>query len=989
MKSRILQQLHELAQGTVLPYQNILSEELDLPPQEIQERAKKAEQYILHDYSRFSVMTIDAFFQMVLKAFAKELGVSYHYDVELDTERIRRLAVERLFAELDENKSLRTWLRAYVKEKISEGRAWNITSDILRLSQELFHEDFFLMDKEQFAQWSDKEFVKDFLVKLNAFINSYEVKLQQLGTQATAIIVESGLRIDDFSRKSSGVAGLFQKLADGQVLVALTSSYHHQPLNNPEAWYTKTTKPATKQLILALYPELNAYLQRIHEWVAAKGAIYQSCLMIRQNLYMMGIFSDISQHIYEILDDEAKILLSESNKLLYEMIAANDVPFIYEKTGNHYLYFLWDEFQDTSQMQWHNLKPLLANALAEGNPCLIVGDVKQAIYRWRNSDWRILGKQLAVEFPTAITFSMQQNWRSDARIVNFNNRLYETLPGALAAHFETESSSFLALYEDAKQEHLQQEGLEKGFVHFSYLLDIEDLTDEEQILEALPFWIERLQESGVKPEDIVFLVRKNSEAVAIADYFANLEDRKEGIVYDVISEFALLLENAFVVKVLVNALYFFQTQEDYYKVFLDKLSEYLPEGKEQVKTWKDFTKSRKCCTSLEKLLQNAICTFELHKLEKEALYLMAFEQFVTDYTQTQHGNLNDFLLAWEDTKHKLSVTPSERIPAMRVMTVHKAKGLEFHTVILPFAHKNLEVYRAGEAFWQKGNSAPFDKVGSLLLPFAKLKLEQSTFANAYREEVQQRYIDELNVFYVATTRAVSNLIFIAPEKNKGVRITDLLYQIIVDSTPDNFSAECWDAEVRQWNYGTIVPSKGEPREKNSFLLQKELYYQDYTQKFPLRVALVDDAKRESVDARTPIEDGKIWHQLLEGIRYVEDVPVVVKRAYYAGSITASAQQNYTKHLQDLLGRNTIKDYYTEEYEVLNERPFWMDGATYVPDRVVCKDDEAVIIEYKFGESHASFHKQQIQKYMHFFKQKGYKKVSGFLIYGVFSEIISV
>lgn len=991
MKSRILEQLHDLAIGKATAYQTILTEELELSNYEIQERAKQAEQYILHDYSRFSVMTIDAFFQTILKAFAKELGVAYNYNVELDTERIKQLAVERMFEELDENDTLRRWLQSYVADKINDGRSWNITKDILALSQELFQEEIFLLDDKKLKQWSEKAFVRDFSKKLQRYMQSYATQLQQLGKQAMTKIDEAGLYVEDFSYKQKGVAGLFQKIAEGNLVVEITSSYHHKPVDNIEAWYSKTLKTDVKQRIEMLYPELNDLLKQIHEIVEVKGRLFQSCKMVSKNLYMMGIFSDIGRHIHNVLHEEEKMLLSESNKLLYEMIADNDVPFIYEKTGNHYLYFLWDEFQDTSQIQWHNLKPLLSNALAEGNPCLIVGDIKQAIYRWRNSDWKILGEEVSKEFPFLESSSMQQNWRSDGRIVQFNNELYRQLPQLLDRNVELEEEkSITSLYEDVEQEAAALDKKNEGFVNFSYLEVPEQMSDEDAILDVLPSWVEKVQGNGVKPEDIVFLVRKNSEAVAIADFFANIEERKAGINYDVVSEYALLLQNSFVVKVLVNALYFQQSRELYYETFLEQLADYLPSGKEKQQQWKEFVEREKCNVSLESLVQQAIRVFSLHTLDKEQLYLMAFEEFVNTYIHKHNNSLSDFLADWENKKHSLSVTPGERIPAMRVMTVHKAKGLEFHTVMIPFAHKNLDTYRNGENFWQQASVAPLDDVGPLLIPFVKKELLNSHFSEAYKKEMQQRYIDELNIFYVATTRAVSNLILIAPEKKTGLRITTLLYDLIAqDSSQENFWSQHWDEDTREWSYGAIVASQSLQEVRSNTYAQQQLYYYDYLDRFPLSISQVDDAKRETVDSLTPIEDGKIWHRLLEGVRYAEDIPIVVRRAYYAGLITKNAQQNYETHLQELLDRSTIRDFYTDSYKILNERPLWANGETYVPDRVVYNDDEVIVIDYKFGESQNTSHQRQVKKYLSFFEKKGYKVVKGYLIYGIFSKIVAV
>ncbi len=986
MKSRILSELHKLAQGEKSNYLAILVKELEFDETTIAERAKQAEQYILHDYSRFSVMTIDAFFQTILKAFAKELGVSYNYNVELDEERIRRMAVERMFGELSENKSLRNWLKHYVQDKIDEARSWNITNDIFVLSKELFQENLLFFDKKQVEKWNDKDFVQQLATAIHTYTQSYEKELQKLGKKAFEIIKNSGLSVDDFSRKSSGVAGLFEKLNKGAVFVGMLNSYHHKALNNPEGWYTKTAKPALKQQIEALFPTLNEILQQIFTIIEKKEPSFQSCKLVQQNLYLMGIFSDVARHIYEILHEEEKILLSESNKLLYELIAENDAPFIYEKTGNQFLYFLWDEFQDTSQVQWHNLKPLLSNALAEGNPCLIVGDVKQAIYRWRNSDWQILGKQISKEFPYIEEVTMQQNWRSDSRIIHFNNELFKLLPNVLEQQLEVEKPSLQTLYEDAAQEAMQAE--EKGFVHFSYLAKQEELTDRELVLNELPKWVEKLQESGVKPEDIVFLVRKNSEAIAIADFFTNLEERKKGICYDVVSEFALLLENSLVVKVLVNALSSYHFQENYYSVFLENLMQYLPNGNKKFDAWKKYTERSSKNISIEQLVQKIIKFFGLNELGAEELYLMAFQEFVSATVEKQTNNLGDFLAIWEMKKNHLSVTIGEKIPAMQVMTAHKAKGLEFHTVILPFSDKNLDQILQGDSFWQETNTEPLQEAGTVLLPFSKEKLLSSTFAQAYKEEMHQRYIDELNVCYVATTRAVHNLLIIAPENERGTRLTALLYDKITSASEESFW-KGWNEEKRAWTYGEIVASAVDEERKNALWEQKELYYQDYLAKFPLHTPTVDEAKRVQVDTLSPIEEGTIWHRLLENINYTDDIEKSVKQAYYSGVIMSASIENYISHLQKLLAREEIARYYTREYEVWNERKIWINRETYIPDRVVKKNDEIVIIEYKFGELHTNSHKKQLQKYIDFFAETGYLNIKGYLIYGVFLEIISI
>lgn len=992
MKNRILEQLHLIASGKQNDYLNLLAEETQLSTRTIQQNATIAEKYILHDYNLFSVMTIDAFFQIVVKSFARELNLSHNYDIELEIETIKELALERLFAQLDKDIELRKWLRAFIENKIQDGKSWNITQDILHLSTELFSEKLYFLDRKLIEKWSNKQFMQTYINKFNNIIFSYKDKMKELATKAMIEIANNELCVSDFSYGKSGIAGFLQKLSEGIVEPQL-SVRTLKILDDAESMYSKKTKLDTKERINSIYPFLRNIVLQLQQLIEEKKTDYTTSLNIKKNIHIIGIFSDLAKHIYALLQENNKMLLSESNKLLHGMIENNEAPFIYEKIGTRYSYFLWDEFQDTSQIQWDNLKPLLANSLSSGNPCLIVGDTKQAIYRWRNGDWNILQSQVQETFPNSEKLFLQKNWRSSHRVIDFNNNLYKILPQLLENQIECDDSTINSLYLDAHQEYGKDQQT-NGSVTLSFATDTEETKAETIAIDKTVETIVSLQEQGVSPKDIVILVRKHKEAIQLTTHFMELDKKNysKDIVLDVISDEALFLSSSITVRIIETALSYFHTQEQYYKVSLQHLLSYLPTPKAHTKKWFDYTEDCKHkIINLGELITTCINIFSLNKINGEQSFLLGFEEEVASFHSKNNGSLSTFLSWWKLRREKAVVATSEFANAIRIYTIHKSKGLEFDHVIIPFAEQTLEQHRQGENIWVSPTVAPFKTINKALLPYGK-HLEDTIFNDEYREEKEKRYIDILNVLYVATTRAKTTLFMCFPLSKQTNSLGHILLQYIQSAAMENFWGKYRKEDTSDWQCGIFKNSKKESKESNEKILSiKEPIHNQSLLKSMTQLSTIFPVDKKTTELHTisPITEGNLWHKILQYVYTYKDIATVVERFHYKGLILSKEKKYYIKQLEELLSKKEISQYYTSAYTIYNECPILMNGEEYIPDRVVENTKHIIIIEYKFGKQESPKYNKQLLRYKNFFKQHKQKKTQAFLIYGLLNKIIEV
>ena len=537
MKSRIIGELYRLAQGRESAYLDVLCRELHWHPMQVQRQAQLVLKRILHDYSRFSISTIDSFFQRVIKAFNRELGINAAYNVELDEKSILEEAADRLIQSVDGDPKLLDWLESFASDKIREGKGWNLKRDIIRLGNEIYNETFKSLNNELYEKLNDRSFLKNYRAKLSKMIALYETQMKALGQEGLNVMAAEGLSVDDFKGKGRGPATVFQKLKE---LKADFSNTVLAAAEDSSAWVAASVKePWKSQMTAVAENKLMPKLRQAVRLVETESRNYVTAKLIVSQLYTLGILVDLRKAVKDLCREKGVILISDSGHLLKDVIADSETPFVYEKTGSVYSHFMIDEFQDTSGLQWNNFRPLIGNSLAEDNLGLVVGDVKQAIYRWRSGDWRLLAGKLGESFPA---FGLQNevlnsNWRSHGKVIRFNNTIFRLVPELLQHNIDSELEAagitenpvqitIPEVYADSVQLISNTKVADKGYVRVRFLEDKKEnkLANEELTLSELVESIKLLQNEGVKASEMAILVREKKEARRIADLF--LEQKK-------------------------------------------------------------------------------------------------------------------------------------------------------------------------------------------------------------------------------------------------------------------------------------------------------------------------------------------------------------------------------------------------------------------------------------------------------------------------------
>lgn len=834
MKSRIIDELYHLAKGQHSVYMDVLCSELNWQTMQVERQAQLVLKSILHDYSRFSISTIDSFFQRVIKAFNRELGINSAYNVELDEKSILEEAADRMIQSIEDDPKLLEWLDAFASDKISEGKGWNLKRDILRLGNEIYNETFKSLSDDQYEKLNNRAFLKDYRSKLSKIIVLFEHKMKSLGQEGLNVMMAEGLSVDDFKGKGRGPATAFQKMKD------LNSDFSDTILaaaQDSSAWVTSTVKePQKSKLLFIAETKLMPKLQEAIRLIENQKRNYATSKLIINQLYTLGILADLRKSVRELCREKGIVLISDSGHLLKNVIADSETPFVYEKTGAVYSHFMIDEFQDTSGLQWNNFKPLIGNSLSEDNLSLVVGDVKQAIYRWRSGDWRLLAGKLGESFPA---FGLQNevlnsNWRSLGIVIRFNNILFNRIPRLLQQKYEAELSEagitvdpvtigIPEVYADSLQQLSKPDVSDLGHVRVRLLESKRELTEEnnQTIFDELISRIKSLQDNGVKAREMAILVRQKKEASRISDLFLKQKNLPENQTYnfDILSGESLFIANSEVIAFIISILTAFLNPEDqvvkaelnflYYRKIYPRLKKagagrlgtednpetetlYEPDLNQQFEEinqpenelirfleGKDFEEMLAGKPILEIIY--SICEhFNLFRLADELAYLQAFVDQISVFERNHASEITSFLDWWDENSDRFTIPISESIDAINVLTIHKSKGLEFTYVFVPFFNWTIapKTYQdQAPLLWCKPEVEPFNEMDLVPVQFKK-DVGESIFYREYFTEKFNTYIDNLNLMYVVFTRAKAGLYIWSSYSNSMNTIGDLLKKAI-------------------------------------------------------------------------------------------------------------------------------------------------------------------------------------------------------------------
>lgn len=1003
MKSRIIKQLHILAEGGKSDYREPLKEKLKLSDEQIKNKASFLRTKLLHDYGRLSVTTIDRFFQRIIKAFTRELGIFPGYNVELDSDFVLVKAIDKVMQQVKNNQELRNWVGELMNNNVEEGKSWSIKSKITQLGEELFKEHYMLLkeDERVLKKFENKLFLKSYREFLEKLIQEYEEELSSLAGKALQLIRQTGLELADFKNGNRGCASWFYKLETGSFDPPTLTV--RKGGSDPEVWIAKNS--SNRANIEAIRSELMNCLQQAINVFDQKYRGYLSAKQLSGNLYQLGILHDLYQEVRNYCDEKGLMLLSDTTLLLNRLIGDNDTSFLFEKCGNIYNHLMIDEFQDTSTMQWKNFRPLVGNSLGQGFKVMIVGDVKQSIYRWRNGDWELLAWKAEEEFKSlgVNRVTLKNNWRSAKEIVAFNNRFFETATETLTRLYVSEAGEedkrakvIQEAYEGFRQEIPHQKEVETGYMEVTFGLGKKEEGSDTKIMNGVVETIQDILERGGKQRDVVVLVRGGKEGAFVADYFMDY-NRTATRPIRFISNDSLYVSSSAYVQFIVAVLRYLVEPEDmvnkatilyFYNTFVLGSEEPLnavfqKAGEEHILnliTDLEWDTDAVMSYSLYETIETIIERFALKDKTQEIPYLIAFQDIICEYETNNSNSITLFLEWWEKEQGKRVLSTSEEVDAVRILTIHKSKGLEFKYVILPFCSWELDSVRPVRCIWCHSDETGFKDLDYAPLNYSA-KLADTIFREDYWNEHLRAYIDNLNLLYVAFTRAESELYIFPyrPERKKDGTISGSDMGAFISQVLEagEFGLDA-DGNLKIGEKTRVM----EQRDKQDVSLSLSYYpVWNPSDRISVKYRFRDYTETENV-ALSAIDEGKLLHDIFKMVKSVEDVDKSIQQVYLQGLIRLDEKAVYCAKIHEYLNTPATSTWFAPQNKVINEKDIlFPNGDKARPDRVVfLPDGRLQVIDYKFGQSVEKKYVKQVLFYCDSLKKMGYTAVEGFVWY---------
>ena len=1007
MKSRILNELYIIASGRESRFMQELLPLVGGSQQKLRARARVILSQILHDYSLFNVSTIDRFFQSVMRAFARELGKMVSYGVELDEKSIRLAAIDRIYADLgkQENAKLLGWMTEFAKEVVAEGEGWNIKDKIADLSSEVNNEGYKLLQRNAGASYGNLNGneVQDLKVRVKKIRALFIKRLKEIGNNGVAHMSALGHSPSEYKGGFRSLFCRFEKMAKGEMQDGDSAKFK-AIYNNKSEWVSKDKNPDD------FYS--NDLNNDIKEFVDLCDTLplFRTAEAILQRINQFGILNNIQREIQTICREQNVMLLADTTELLNRVIDGNDTPFIYEKIGTQLNYIMLDEFQDTSRMQWQNFEPLIAEIESRtshknGFGNVVVGDIKQSIYRWRNSDWQILHNFATGPIGKySKSISLDTNWRSLQNIITFNNSFFESAAKELDNKFASNSSGNLTPIAEIYKTIAQQYPKEKssipaeGYVEVRIYDKVPKGTKETKGTDAKmrPYQatVEAIKDAlcrGYSYSHITILVRKNTEGAAIAKHL--LENN-----IPVVSSDSMLLVSSKVIRSLVERLAAIATSA--------------PAPADTDKELRNMP--------LLQLVQHIIHNELPDAAKADMAYLNAFMDVVLKFTSEEGSNLSLFLKWWSENGTSYSIS-APKSNAVTICTIHKSKGLEAEIIIIPFFTCKLEPEVNG-IIWCS-TTDPEIGYNQPLPVLYSAKLENTLFKEDYYKEKHNCYIDAINLAYVACTRPRNELYIFADKSSRSFNnsIASLLATFVnaPDKVPfvkdssgiaasQNF--DIYMLGVKNQRHECKMPaadaSASTPASAPVLQADALMLLAPIKQTGRNRLAASQSSINEGDDSIR--NKGVILHEIFSFIKNKCDIPDAVKRATllgivnkesFADLLTATAP-TIEDVIAQLISQTDHLHWFDDSAQILNEQEILSGDDTITrPDRVILLPDgkgahKAIVVDYKFGEydpnsTQLKRYHSQVAGYMSSLCKMGFVDVSGYIWYPLHNKIIEV
>lgn len=1062
MKMRILSQLYGIANSlqSSQQYFNKVKEKTNMPDAVIRNNARAALTLLIHRYNNFRILTIDAFFQQVLRNLAHELGQTANLRVDLNNEEITEKAVDQMIESLEKGQPVLQWISTYINNSIEDDNGWNIIGKIKTFGTNIFKDFYKAHEANLKEQLSNADDFKVYETTLRKRRNDIR---KTFNSKAKSILNE--IKNANLDIPSNYRSGLYKYLTDSAIAPLTNKPLKAGVLKaneSPQNWTSSKCAKADKQQIQTLAAEvLSAQLSELIAYNNDNWNEFQSIQLTLSHLSELRLLHAIADAVDNLTKDTNRFMLSNTQALLKELIADSDTPFIFERIGARLKHVMIDEFQDTSTIQWQNFQVLLANCMAqELSQNLIVGDIKQSVYRWRQGDWGILNNiEKSFAHQKIRLKTLDYNYRSEKRIIDFNNAFWEQCVANTAkevAQDDAEKAEIVQkAYEDVAQK--THKTTENGFVKISLY---PSKSMKEAVLEELIETIKELFNNGYGGKNqskIAILVRSKSNIQDIVNALL----QSFGNEINIVSDEAFRLDASLSVNIIVSAMHLLTHPDDvltrgklvklYNQEVLKKpltdtdLLVSINESNNIDTKNIDKKERRKLATEQQMaklnsqlppeyvanrelllglpivdLVDKLFMLFGLDQLEGQSSYICTLYDTLNDFLKDHTADIDDFINEWENSLSSKTIQ-SDEIEGIRIMTIHKSKGLEFDNVIIPFC--NWEMEKKGTLWCEtKNKPAPYNKLPLLPIDFSRDKLIGTVFEDDYKEEHFQNIVDNLNLLYVAFTRASKNLFVFGlrqgkttldniakgtPPGNRSYAIELALRQVSEQlqgsllSFPDDTGSEI------HFEYGTLVPETHEKEHAvadNPFLIKPDKHIVSiatYPQAATFKQSnkSIEFVKGEDVDPsdRTRyIKIGNVLHQLFSTIYTTADIPARLNELEQQGIIyndeITSAQLR--TRIEDAITNPQVQEWFSKRWQLYNECTILEynkdtnEMEEHRPDRVMTDGKEFVVVDFKFGKEREEY-KKQVQQYMEILIRMGHKKVSGYLWYVVKNNVVEV
>jgi ATP-dependent helicase/nuclease subunit A len=980
MKSRILEYLDDFANGRVNNLSKEIKSELGIDDDTLKSRSREVLAFILHRYSQFSISTIDAFFQRVIRSFTREAGLMGNFRLEVDTDYVLDEVIAALMDDLGPNrKDLTNWVVEFSRGRLMEGENWNVEAALKEFAKEIFKERF--KEVEDQIVGSENHLMLEFLHnEERKYINFMRSRAQQ----AMKILQDNNIGVNDFNYGDQGTIYAYLRDFSLGKYRSPDGKRIEGALLGTSDWFGKKYNALKHRAIADA--QVFPLVREMAEYDQQNVVIYRTAREVSKNFYQFGLLADITQKLKSYREENNIMILADASKFLNGVINNSDTPFVYEKVGSYFRNYLIDEFQDTSLYQWKNFTPLLREAGDQGNFNLIVGDVKQSIYRWRSGDLEILQKHVVRDFgkERIEIIPLDTNFRSAGNIVAFNNQMFKAAAQKISQ--QVDDTLPVEVFSEAEQK--VSKWHDGGFIRMKFL----DRTDEDegwydQAIRMIPTWMEELQDKGARLKDIAILVRKNEEGQQIASYllnFRNTEEAKPGYSYEVVSNESLRLDTSLSVNVIISALYFLKNPEDKvargqlaYELANDPsndlflkagakpaLKDILPaEFLDNIKHYKKL--------SLFELTEELIKTFRLGEREEELAYLQAFQDQVLEFSARERTDVVSFLEWWEMYKSKKSIKVSSSIDAATIITIHASKGLQYKYVIIPFCNWKLN-HEFNPLMWITPRQKPFDQLGALAVRFST-ELQKTQFSEEYKEEYTKAFLDNLNLLYVAFTRAEWGLIVSGPVARPGRlnHVGEVVQQVIAENYPLQFNgADFAIGEV------SAMPDHREETQMTEMKLDK-YQSEDWRGKLVIKREGTEFFEDEVSEKRSKINRGILIHTVLSRIEYKSDAEQKLETFFLEHALPPEDAEAVKKDVMAVVNHPFMGNWFTKEWKIKAEASILLVNKRI--DRVMFGKNRTVIVDYKTGERKAA-DKEQVETYANVLTQMGYPNVQAFVVY---------